>query len=191
MIEGDYLSNKKETKSNSETKKSNRNLFIILFLSTLLTISVAITIWAFSQKNTSPTLAPDYAPQKSESNAEKIENEDNDEKLPQQNGGGAVSLTYSKDVGIDLSNKKARLLFANPSKSNQDMLLKIAIQDEVILQSGIISPGFQVKSLDLFENVKLSAGKYQGELTVYYYQQDSKEKAMLNTKIPLTITVEE
>ena len=95
----------------------------------------------------------------------------------------------SKEVEINLSENKAKLLFANPSKSNQDMMLQIVIQDEVILQSGIISPGYQVKSLDLFDDVQLSEGNYEGKFVVYYYQKDTGEKAMLNTEIPLLISV--
>lgn len=191
MNEGDDLNNQNEADSVSAKKKSNRYIFAIIVLSAVLVISVFITIWALFLRDTKPALAPDYAPQQSETYAEKIENEDKDdnEKLPQQQGGGAVSLTYSKEVEISLSENKAKLMFANPSKSNQNMLLQIVIQDEVILQSGLISPGYQVKSLELFDSVKLSEGNYEGKFVIYYYQKDTGEKAMLNTEIPLQISV--
>lgn len=191
MNEGDDLNNQNEADSVSAKKKSNRYIFAIIVLSAVLVISVFITIWALFLRDTKPALAPDYAPQQSETYAEKIENEDKDdnEKLPQQQGGGAVSLTYSKEVEISLSENKAKLMFANPSKSNQNMLLQIVIQDEVILQSGLISPGYQVKSLELFDSVKLSEGNYEGKFVIYYYQKDIGEKAMLNTEIPLQISV--
>ena len=189
MMEGDKLNNQNETDTVSSKNRKNRYIFIIVALSAILIISIFITIWALFLKDSKPALAPDYAPQQSETNAEKIVDEDNEEKLPQQQGGGAVSLTYSKEVEINLSENKAKLLFANPSKSNQDMMLQIVIQDEVILQSGIISPGYQVKSLDLFDDVQLSEGNYEGKFVVYYYQKDTGEKAMLNTEIPLLISV--
>ena len=189
MMEGDKLNNQNETDTVSSKNRKNRYIFIIVALSAILIISIFITIWALFLKDSKPALAPDYAPQQSETNAEKIVDEDNEEKLPQQQGGGAVSLTYSKEVEISLSENKAKLLFSNPSKSNQDMMLQIVIQDEVILQSGIISPGYQVKSLDLFDDVQLSEGNYEGKFVVYYYQKDTGEKAMLNTEIPLQISV--
>ena len=189
MMEGDKLNNQNETDTVSSKNRKNRYIFIIVALSAILIISIFITIWALFLKDSKPALAPDYAPQQSETNAEKIVDEDNEEKLPQQQGGGAVSLTYSKEVEINLSENKAKLLFANPSKSNQDMMLQIVIQDEVILQSGIIAPGYQVKSLNLFDDVQLFEGNYEGKFVVYYYQKDTGEKAMLNTEIPLLISV--
>ena len=188
-MEGDKLNNQNETDTVSSKNRKNRYIFIIVALSAILIISIFITIWALFLKDSKPALAPDYAPQQSETNAEKIVDEDNEEKLPQQQGGGAVSLTYSKEVEINLSENKAKLLFANPSKSNQDMMLQIVIQDEVILQSGIIAPGYQVKSLNLFDDVQLFEGNYEGKFVVYYYQKDTGEKAMLNTEIPLQISV--
>lgn len=188
-MEGDKLNNQNETDTVSSKNRKNRYIFIIVALSAILIISIFITIWALFLKDSKPALAPDYAPQQSETNAEKIVDEDNEEKLPQQQGGGAVSLTYSKEVEISLSENKAKLLFSNPSKSNQDMMLQIVIQDEVILQSGIIAPGYQVKSLNLFDDVQLFEGNYEGKFVVYYYQKDTGEKAMLNTEIPLQISV--
>lgn len=169
--------------------KRKKILIIVLIL--LLLITIGITIWALFFRNTTPVLAPDYAPQQTEENAELIDDDSDGEKLQQQQGGGAVSLTYSKEVTIDLSDKTANLMFANPGKSNQDMMVQIVIQDTVIVQSGLLTPGYQVTKLDLFDNAKLSSGTYEGKFVVLYYQKDTGEKAMLNTEIPLTITVKE
>lgn len=171
------------------TEISNQLVIIILIL--FLVVTIGITILALYFRDTTPTLAPDYAPQETEANAEPIDDDASGEKLQQEQGGGAVSLTYSKEVEIGLSENKAKLYFVNPKKSNQDMLLQIVIQDTVIVQSGLLSPGYQVTTLDLFKNVKLSSGVYEGKFVVYYYQKDTGEKAMLNTEIPLTVTVKE
>lgn len=177
----------KSKHGNSDKRK--KILIIVLIL--LLLITIGITIWALFFRNTTPVLAPDYAPQQTEENAEPIVDDSDGEKLQQQQGGGAVSLTYSKEVTIDLSDKTANLMFANPGKSNQDMMIQIVIQDTVIVQSGLLTPGYQVTKLDLFDNAKLSSGTYEGKFVVLYYQKDTGEKAMLNTEIPLTITVKE
>ena len=168
-----------------------RKQIIIVVLILLLLITIGITVWALFFRDTTPVLAPDYAPQQTEENAEPIDDDTDSEKLQQQQGGGAVSLTYSKEVTIDLSDNVAKLLFANPYKSNQDMILQIVIQDTVIVQSGLLTPGHQVTKLELFDNAKLSKGTYEGKIIVLYYQKDTGEKAMINTEIPLTITVEE
>lgn len=168
-----------------------RKQIIIIVLILLLVITIGITVWALFFRDTTPVLAPDYAPQQTEENAEPFDDDTDGEKLQQQQGGGAVSLTYSKEVTIDLSDNVAKLLFANPYKSNQDMMLQIVIQDTVIVQSGLLTPGHQVTKLELFDNAKLSKGTYEGKFVVLYYQKDTGEKAMINTEIPLTITVEE
>lgn len=172
-----------------DTYKHKQILIIVLIL--ILVITVGITLWVLFFRDTPPVLAPDYAPRETEKNAETLEGDINGEKLQQKQGGGAVSLTYSKNVLVDISEKAAKLMFANPHKSNQDMIIQIIIQDTVIVQSGLLTPGHQVVKLDLLDNVKLSSGTYNGKFVVLYYQKDTGEKAMLNTEIPLTIVVEE
>lgn len=155
-------------------------------------VAVSVTIWALFFRKSQPVLAPDYAPQQEEQNAETIPN-DPAEKLDQPEGGGSVSLTYSKEVSIDLSEEEAALLFANPGKSNQDMVLQIVIQEEVILQSGTLKPGNQVTKLELLSGAadKLAPGGYEGKFVVFYYNQSTGEKAVVNTEIPVNITVSE
>ena len=175
---------------NNVNKKSKKNLLIpILIIITV--IAIGVTVWALFFRDAEPTeLTPDYAPQEEEQNAEKIPN-DSDEKMENPEGGGSVSLTYSREVDIDLSDEKATLLFANPGKSNQDMVLQIVIQDNVIVQSGTLKPGNQVTTLDLLDDTaeKLAAGTYEGNFNVLYYNQETGEKAIVNTEIPITITV--
>lgn len=170
-------------------KKPKINLLIPVLLA-ITAAAVCITVWAIFFRDTGPVFAPDYAPQEEEENAEEIPG-DSDEKLDNPEGGSSVSLTYSRDVTVSLSGKTATLLFANPGKSNQDMILQILIQGEVIVQSGTLKPGKQVKTLDLLDGMekKLSAGTYEGNFAVLYYDPDTREKAIVNTEIPITVTV--
>lgn len=172
-------------------KKGNVQwLLFSLFLVTA--IAVGVTVWALFFRDSGPALTPDYAPQEEERHAQTIPN-DSGEKLEQPEGGGSVSLTYSRDITISLGDKTAALLFANPGKSNQDMVLQIVIQDTVIVQSGTLKPGNQVTTLDLLDGAekKLSAGTYEGNFNVLYYNQETGEKAIVNTEIPITIVVNE
>lgn len=172
-----------------ENKKSKPNLLIPILL-IITVIAICVTVWALFFRDSGPALAPDYAPQEEEQNAETIPN-DTGEKMENPEGGGSVSLTYSREVSIDLSDETATLLFANPGKSNQDMVLQIVIQDTVIVQSGTLKPGNQVTALDLLDGAakKLSAGTYEGNFNVLYYNPETGEKAIVNTEIPITITV--
>lgn len=173
-----------------EEKKSKKKWLLLLLLLLILLIAIGIGIWALFFR-AAPTLAPDYAPRQEEQYAEDL-GDSGDEKLTQAEGGGAVSLTYTTQVDISLSAEQATLYFANPSKSNQDMVLQIVVQDVVIAQSGTISPGKQVEKLDLLEDAaaKLAPGGYNGEFVVLYYQPDTHEKTIVNTEIPVNITVE-
>ena len=117
-------------------------ILLLLLLLLLLLAAVSVTIWALFFRS-APTLSPDYAPRQNEQYAEDIGDND-DSKLTQSEGGGAVSITYTTNVDIDLSKGIAELYFANPTKSNQDMVLQIVIKDVVIAQSGTISPGKQI-----------------------------------------------
>lgn len=172
-----------------ESSRKKHNLMIPILVG-ITVVALCVTIWAVFFRNTGPALAPDYAPQEEEQNAETIKG-DAGEKMDNPEDGGSVSLTYSRDVTIDLENKSATLLFANPGKSNQDIVLQIVIQDTVIVQSGVLKPGNQVTTLDLFDDAakKLSKGIYDGNFNVLYYDPITGEKAIVNTEIPITITV--
>lgn len=89
-------------------------------------IAISIAVWAlfFKDSDRGTALAPDYAPQEEEKNAEAIPG-DTGEKLDNPECGGSVSLTYSREVSINLKDETATLLFANPGKSNQDMVLQL------------------------------------------------------------------
>ena len=178
----------------NQNKKLNKTTIIIAILAVITVAALCVTMWALFLRepddNNKVILNPDYAPQNKEENAETIP-DDTGDKMENPEGGGAVSLTYSNEVTIDLSDKAAALYFANPGKSNQDMVIQIAIQDTIILQSGTLSPGNQVKILNLLEGAEdmLQPGGYEGKFIVLYYDLTSGEKSMVNTEIPITINV--
>lgn len=178
----------------NQNKKLNKTTIIIAILAVITVAALCVTMWALFLREPDDSnkviLAPDYAPQNKEENAETIP-DDTGDKMENPEGGGAVSLTYSNEVTIDISDKAAALYFANPGKSNQDMVIQIAIRDTVILQSGTLSPGNQVKLLNLLEGAEemLQPGGYEGKFIVLYYDQTSGEKSMVNTEIPITINV--
>ena len=178
----------------NQDKKLNKTTIIIAILAVITVAALCVTMWALFLREPDDSnkviLAPDYAPQNKEENAETIP-DDTSDKMENPEGGGAVSLTYSNEVTIDISDKAAALYFAHPGKSNQDMVIQIAIRDTVILQSGTLSPGNQVKLLNLLEGAEemLQPGGYEGKFIVLYYDQTSGEKSMVNTEIPITINV--
>lgn len=168
----------------------NESKLVIALLLLITVAAVCITVWALYFRTPDVTLAPDYAPKETEARAQRIP-DDHSEQKKSEAGGGSVSLTYSNQVSIDLEGEMASLMFANPGKSNQNMVVQIVIQDEVIVQSGTILPGHQVTTLDLVEGAAamLMPGGYDGIFSIHYYHPESGEKAIVNTEIPIQIEV--
>ena len=164
-----------EGKQSEKKISANRTKIIITVLLVVTFVALAVTIWALFFRNTGPALAPDYAPQKEEEYAEPVTG-DSEEKMEVSKGGGAVSMVYQKEVHISLSDNKANLMFQNPSKSVNDIVLQLVIISE---------------QLDLIKDAaKLSVGDYTGRYNVLYYDPDSGEKAVLNGNIEgIKITV--
>ena len=180
---------------NNENKK-NSNKILIIFLIFITVVAIGVTVWAlFFRESEPPTiLAPDYAPLETEGNADTIPGDNTEGRKENEEGSGSVSMSYSPEATIDLSDGKVtRMFFANPGKSNQDMVVQIVIQDLVIVQSGTLNPGKMVTKLDLLDDVasRLTAGIYEGKYVILYYDPATGEKAVVNTEMPITITVQE
>lgn len=178
---------------NTETRKENKKTKLLILLLLLLTlIAVGVAIWALFFRDASPALSPDYAPRKEEQNARDI-GDDDAEKLKVPKGGGAVGLTCSDEVTIDLSEEKATLMFQNPSRSTGDMVVQIVIQDQVVAQSGKLVPGKEITKLDTLSGAaeKLAPGGYDAKFVVLMYDPDTGEKAMLNSEAAISVTVVE
>ena len=165
---------------------------LLIFLLLLITVSaVCVSVWALFFRTTDAVLTPDHAPVLEE-NAMPIPG---DTGTPDdvQPGSGRVSLTYSNQVNIRLAKQTAQLLFANPGRSNQDMVLQLVIQDQVILQSGKITPGNQVEKLSVAPEAAamLVSGGYEGVFLIHFYDPANGDKAIVTTEIPVSVTVYE
>ena len=173
-----------------QQKNRNQQSVLIVVLLAVTVFALCTTVWALFFRQPEKVLVPDYAPVATEANATPIPG-DTPTADRAEAGSGSVSLTYSDQINIDLSRRKASLVFANPGKSNQDMVLQLLVQDTVILQSGRLTPGNQIMELDLTEEAAglLAAGGYEGEFLVSYYDPASGEKAIVNTRIPVSVTV--
>ena len=170
----------------------NRQQILIVVLLCVTILALCTTVWALFFRQPQRVLMPDYAPVTLEANAAPIPG-DPDAQNRAESGSGSVSLTYSDQVSIDLTGETAQLLFANPGKSDHDMVLQLVIRDTVILQSGRLTPGNQIGELKLADGAAemLMPGGYEGELLISFYDPDSGEKAIVNTRIPVSVTVAE
>lgn len=180
----------------TKEKESKKQRLLILLLLLLLLLAVGTCVWALFLRESTP---PAPAPPEVEDSAQPVEGDpqpvESDSTAPPEpsSGGGTVSLTYSDTVSIDLSKKEVTLLFADPAKSAWDAAVRLVIQDVAAAQSDTLSPGQQVTVLPLSAGAEatLSAGSCEGKLLVSFYDRQNGEEAMLNTEIPVTVTVTE
>lgn len=175
---------------NEESQKKNKRKFLLLLILLLLifTLSLSVLIFTLFKGKDIPALAPDYAPEEIDPEAGKTE-DDTDNKLDAQSGGGAVSMIYHKDVKLDLSEETFSFYFKNPGESTHDVLVQIEIDGTVVAQSGRIPPGYELSKLSYFDNLSLGEGGYVGKIVALYYDVETREKAIMKSEIPLTVKV--
>ena len=173
-------------KKSSGKRQKNKICIIVLLIILLLGIGILVFLCVKGHKS------DDFAP-KLDSTAEQME--DTGEKMDAPEGGGAVSLTYSTAVTISMKDRTAQILFENPSKSTKDTVLQLTVkgqkegQESVIAQSKLIPAGYKLSQMELDDDVELKVGKYEGNLNVLYYDGESGKKEVVDTKIPVTLTV--
>ena len=174
------------------TNGKEKNLkWLIIILSVGIVICTGVTIWAVFFRG-GDDISPDYPPQGIESNQTPIDGDDSG-KLESPEGGGAINVTYGTAAMVDLSAKTVTFYYANPNASNQNVSILIMVNELVVAKSDLITPGNQVSKLELQTDAasNLQVGGYNAELVVRAYDPDSGEKAMVDTKGELTLTVTE
>lgn len=177
------LSKEEQEQKKKEQQKARRRKIIIALLILIIIILLLL-------RSCGGRISPDYPPQGTEVNQMPIDG-DNSNKMDSEEGGGAINVTYSMDVTVDLSDKTVSLYYANPNASNQNVAILVMIDDMVVAKSDLITPGNQVTELPLesYARGKLMAGGYKAELVVRAYNPDNGEKAMIDTKGEITVTV--
>lgn len=170
----------------------NKNKWLVPVLCIAIVLCLAVTIWALFFRDSGKPISPDYPPQGTEANQKPLEG-DESEKMESPQGGGSINVTYNVNATVDLSEGTVSLLYANPQASNQDVAILIMIDDLVVAKSDLISPGNGVDTLTLEEYAKerLTVGGYDGTLVIRAYDPETGEKAMVDTKGEITITVVE
>ena len=168
-----------------------RRYILPLLLILIAVAALCVAGWALLGRDTE-VIAPDFNLLDLERNAESMP-DDGTEKAESLSGGGSVVLNFSYKVDVDLSDQKTILYFGLPQQSNKDAVLQVVVDDLLLAQSGRLPPGYQVKELPLQAAAvkRLQPGVYNGEIRVLYYNDQTGERAILDTKIEVTINVTE
>lgn len=168
-----------------------RRTKLMIIIASILLAAIMLTGCKWGKKPPSP----DYPEPPADSNAETfVETEAQTEaKLDKVDGGGAVGLTYQTDVTVFMSSGLASIMFANPSRSVDNVSVVLYVDGFRVAESGILAPGTQLTVLDLNdvgERTIKNTGIYDGEFLVEFYNADTNEKAVVNTRIPVRVIVQ-
>jgi hypothetical protein len=174
-----------------------KRILLILLVGVMLLGLFAVTFVSCGDDETPegpvtiPGITPDYPAPPLEEGAEDVADSEN--KLDAPEGGGAVGMIYSNEVEIDLSDKKATLLFANPNRSTHNVSVQLIVQDIVLAGSGLLTPAKRITTLDLKDGVNVPAGVYaqNAKLLVRFYDPETNECSIVNSEIIVTVTVRE
>lgn len=171
-------------------KRKKRLLLILLLL--LIAALLAVNIWALFFRQGTGILPPDYAPMEEDKNATDIQGDSSD-KIDVSEGMNGVGLTYSNQVLIDLSEGQIALIFQNPGRSLNNMVLQIIVQDTLLAQSDLLIPGKQLNKMPLKNGLqsRLQPGVYTGKFVVSIYDPETGERAMVDAQAEIIITVTE
>lgn len=167
--------------------KNRKILTIALFaLLALLIVGIIVicVLLNVNEDKDNDKIVPDYPPQDTDPNQSPMEN-DPGGVLETSAGGAGVNLTYTATATVDLSEGVVKLYYANPSKSTQDMVVTLVLDNEnndVVCRSQRITPGNQVKTLPLDAKIKdlleVGAG-YNAKYVVGCYNPETSEKAIV------------
>lgn len=190
---------KQEPEKSFERTRRDLRLAALLLLIPILLLVIR-TGWFKPADDGKVVLAPDYPLIKDEPNSQPTE--DDQQKFEVSENGGAVALNYSDKVEYGLSDQTVTLFFANPGSSTQAVVLQIIVyggvnvdtgkpEEYLLAESGVLRPGYYVERLDadLESNVSLASGVYSGVMRVLFYNEDTGERAVVNTEIPVNISV--
>ena len=126
-------------------------------------------------------LLPDYPPQETDPNQKPMDN-DPGGSFETAEGAEGVNLTYELSATVDLSDESVSLYYANPSKSTQDMVVKLVVDDKIICASKKLVPGNEINNLSLEAGMKdvLTVGGYDAKFVIGCYDPQSSEKAVVD-----------
>ena len=83
-----------------------KRIFTALTVVLVIVIALLAALLIFRGAARPAVINPDYPPQETEANAQRIPGEQDTEKLSAQKGGEAVSLQFSSKITLDLSDEE-------------------------------------------------------------------------------------
>ncbi len=175
----------------SVSGKSHGLFFFWLF--PLLPVMTLLTVLALNP----PVPPPDYEPVAEDRSI--IPNLPDDKPFERSNENKA-SYEVPKILKVDARTLTAtdnQYVIQNPDRgANYNFVAAIYMTDNYgekveVYQSGSIPVGYHISTLTLAppDGITLAPGKYEAEIVFSFYQQDTGEKGMVDSTVPITIEI--
>ena len=172
-------------------------IVVISIIAAIVLAGTTVTVVLLLTQSNTPgggeVLEPDYENVKPDDNAQTIPGETTGEVPDPPQGGGSMNLVYSDQVLVSLESEKVSLYYQNPSSSSHSIVVQIIItrgdDQYLVAESGGINPGYMLTEMSLDDNIKLTSGVYKGIMKLWFFDPNTGERAVVDTNIPVTITV--
>lgn len=156
-------------------------VLIILLIVGIITVSVLLS--RSSGTGETDKLVPDYPPQETEPNQTPMESDPGGE-IETGKGQEAINLTYKPSATANLSKGIVELHYANPSRSQKDVVISLVVDGTVICRSQRITPGHQVNQLTILDDAKkklaeADPGDYDAKFVVGCYDSKTNAKELV------------
>ena len=180
----------------AHARKKNYTIKVVLGVLIIVIIILLLLRSCGDGRENSTVLEPDYALVDPDTNAQEIPDDPGpvEDKPEVEEGGGSMSLIYSDQVSVDLATGDVKLFYQNPSDSSHSLVLQIIIErDEeqyLVAESGALDPGFMLTELEAEEDLPLAEGIYEGVIKLLFFDSETGERAVVDTNIPVDITVQ-
>lgn len=176
---------------------SSRIPFLLTLLAIIALIIVTAVLIVGLLSNPKPPVVIDPDPPLPDIDPDVEILPDNGDKVVSENGGGFVSMVYTKDATVSLSANKATIYYQNPNKSNHSVVLELYIvsdgQEYFLGRTGLIPAGSAIYGIDVTErDANIRAGIYTGLYRMFYYDPLTGERAAISSNITeVTVSVTE
>lgn len=167
---------------------SSRLPFLLALLAVLAMLAVTTVLVVQLIGNPKPPIVidPDHPLPEIDPDIETLP--DDGDKVQSESGGGFVSMVFSYDVTVSLSEEKATITYQNPNKSNHSVVLELYLisgeQEYFLGRTGLIPAGGAIYQMDVSErDANIRAGIYNGLFRSYYYDPLTGERAAISSDI--------
>ncbi len=134
-----------------------------------------------------------YAPIVPDKEVVKIKS-DEEATVKPSSGTNKMSFQFNETLHVDPKDGSCYINLSNPSYSTNKLVAKLLSGDDesVMAQTGGIEPGYGLSSLQLNDNGydKINAGIRNGYILLTAYNNITDDKAMVDSKLPVTIVVD-